>query len=173
MRITRSDLQLFGYTEGCPKCTDIENGGNRNWIRHDDNCKLRLYLAFKESNHSKWQTVKHLFENPEFKKNELDREGAKELPAANSERLLFEQDASQARDSLAANAIGEEDMVDDEPIDAAMEAQLNLPEEDVADIFAEDDEEMPCVDEAVDGTDAMIDYLRMAKVDRTKVTPHR
>ena len=167
LRITRSDLQQFGYTEACPKCIDIENGGKRDWLRHTTNCKLRLYLAFKENNHSKWQTVKHLFEDPEFKKAELDREGAKDVPAASSERLVFEQNTPQASRSRDANAVGEDDMADDEPLDAAMDNAFSLPEEDVADLFAPDDEDMPRAEVAVDDTDAMIDSLRMAGVDRT------
>ena len=89
LRITKSDLRQFGYTDECPKCADIEKGGDRSWLRHNDNCKIRLYLAFKESDHAKWKSVRHLFEDPEFSQGDVDKEG-KSTPVASPDRLMFE-----------------------------------------------------------------------------------
>ena len=60
-RITGRDLRLYGYHPGCPKCDDLQNYG-KSYRYHNDECKLRLYLAFKEADDPKYQRVKELIE---------------------------------------------------------------------------------------------------------------
>ena len=59
-RITAHDIERFGYSDDCPRCKDLEEKG-KSYRHHNDACKLRFYLEFKEANHAKWRAVQHLF----------------------------------------------------------------------------------------------------------------
>ena len=65
VRITQRDLRLYGYHDGyCPKCSALQRGQKNN-VKHSDECLLRLYLAFKEAGDYKYQNVKHIVEGGE------------------------------------------------------------------------------------------------------------
>ena len=63
LRITQIDLDRYGYSDGCPKCTDLRNGKKISSKPHNDQCRVRIYLHYKEDNHPKWRAVRHLFED--------------------------------------------------------------------------------------------------------------
>ena len=79
IRITQKDIEQFGYTENCPKCTDLQRGKIITSKPHSQECRLRMYLHYKESNHPKWLAVRHLLEDhdtdPKFKSVQVDKEG--------------------------------------------------------------------------------------------------
>ena len=60
-RITGRDLRLYGYHSGCPKCEDLQKDG-RSFRAHSEECRLRLYLAFKEADDYKYRLVRDLIE---------------------------------------------------------------------------------------------------------------
>lgn len=45
VRITDKDLRLYGYTDGCPKCEDLQKGNRKSFRHHNDECRLRLYTC--------------------------------------------------------------------------------------------------------------------------------
>ena len=103
LRIAQIDIDQFGNSENCPKCRDLKAGKITTTKLHNDECRLRFYLCFKESNHAKWQAVKHILEDqdsdPKFRLQHVDKEGAPVMPPALfeteplSEDIGFRQDA--------------------------------------------------------------------------------
>ena len=78
IRITLKDCQRFGFTEGCHRCLDLEAGAYRTNSHHNDNCRLRMYLAFRDANTAKWREVRHMVEpepDGKFHRNHVDPEG--------------------------------------------------------------------------------------------------
>ena len=63
-RITATDLRKYGFhPAGCPKCEDVKLGIHKGWFKpHNQECRLRIYLSWKESNDPKYRQVAHLFE---------------------------------------------------------------------------------------------------------------
>ena len=55
-------IRRFGFTPECPRCLDLETGAFRTDRRHNDDCRLRMRLAFREANNAQWRTVRHLVE---------------------------------------------------------------------------------------------------------------
>ena len=80
IRLTAKDFRRFGFTPGCPRCLDLEAGAFRTERHHNDDCRLRMYLAFREANNAKWRAVRHLVE-PEpdaaFNRQNVDLEEAR------------------------------------------------------------------------------------------------
>ena len=61
-KIMARDLERYGYTDECPRCTDIQRGNLRSFRNHTDQCKMRIYFAWKEHDDPKYLKVKHLLE---------------------------------------------------------------------------------------------------------------
>ena len=55
IRITRPDIERFGYTPGCPRCTAMEVGDHESTAGHNDTCRTRMYGEYKRTNHPKWR----------------------------------------------------------------------------------------------------------------------
>ena len=53
IRITRADLDKYGYTPHCDRCLDIEAGAYGTKAHHSDECHLRSYLKYYENNDKK------------------------------------------------------------------------------------------------------------------------
>ena len=53
LRITLKDLQEFGFTDGCPRCEAMQAGEYRTKKLHSEECRLRLYLPYQQTNHPK------------------------------------------------------------------------------------------------------------------------
>ena len=65
MKITNRDLRLYGYTAGCERCESLlRNPDIQSWMHrhHSDECRLKMYLSWKEAEDPKWDAVKHLVE---------------------------------------------------------------------------------------------------------------
>ena len=95
LRITLKDLQDFGFTPRCPRCSDLKNGRYSSKKNHSDECRLHVYLAYQENDHPKWQAVKHLFTaDKDFKEHQVDNEGAPSTPKPDLDAELYEGFAS-------------------------------------------------------------------------------
>ena len=57
IRITKRDLDRFGYEPGCPRCEDIQQGKANTRRHHNDACRMRMYCHFHDTNHPKWKAV--------------------------------------------------------------------------------------------------------------------
>ena len=120
IRITQKDLATFGYTEGCRRCDEMRRGvshKNSKCRDHTDECRLRLYLAYKEGNHEKYNRVRHLIENPEFDTGQVDKEGAAATPRASPDSMLYERGQPSAHPK-ESNGIGDDDELTPEEIEA-------------------------------------------------------
>ena len=54
IRITKRDLENYGYTGGCPRCADLEYGHANTKKAHNEECRARMYLKHKEMSDEKW-----------------------------------------------------------------------------------------------------------------------
>ena len=54
IHITKADLETFGTTPGCPRCTDIDFGRHKTTKNHSRECRLRMYLQYTEAGLPKW-----------------------------------------------------------------------------------------------------------------------
>ena len=62
IRVTARDHGLYGYTSGCKRCDDLQNGANRPHRHHSNESRLKMYLAWEEHGDVKWNAVKHIVE---------------------------------------------------------------------------------------------------------------
>ena len=67
-RITARDLRMYGFTPGCPRCSDLRvrghqgrRGPSHNTSKeHSSECRLRMYLAWETNNDPKFERIKHI-----------------------------------------------------------------------------------------------------------------
>ena len=150
LRITLKDLQDFGYSDKCPRCSDLQKGIFKTKRNHSTDCRMRIYLAYKDHDHPKWRAAKHLFEDPTdqpLHKGNIDAEGSSSTPKA-----LFEDSVPNAA-SDEANHIGH-DGRDAESILADEAAQVAFNDEDNATPKFQGDSEMDVADLFYDPVDA-------------------
>ena len=57
VRITRKDLEKFGYEPECPRCEDLQAGRFKSKRNHSDVCRLRMYCHFQATNDPKWRAI--------------------------------------------------------------------------------------------------------------------
>ena len=69
IRITRADITSFGSTPGCPRCADIDYGLHQTKKSHSRECRLRMYMQYREHDSPKWRAVKHLIEPNDVEPN--------------------------------------------------------------------------------------------------------
>ena len=62
LRISAKDLRNYGFTDGCRRCADLQSQEPTRFRNHSDECRLRIYLEFKENDDHRWRGVKHLIE---------------------------------------------------------------------------------------------------------------
>ena len=83
LRITLTDLNDFGFSERCPRCEDLQAGIYGTKKVHGKECRFRIYLNFKKTNHPRRREVKHLLEpEDKFDAEHVDVEGAEVIPQA-------------------------------------------------------------------------------------------
>ena len=130
-----ADFKQFGWTDGCPRCLDLQAGAFQSKRNHTQECRLRMYLHFREANHHKWRKVKHLVE-PEpdapFRKDHIDLEGAQPsvIPGALDGRNVFEHSESHEPDLEQDQAPAMEGIyVDDEQLQAREAAGVGFADE--------------------------------------------
>ena len=176
VRITNRDLRLYGYHPGrCLKCDDLRLGVANSWRRHSEECRLRIYEAYRQAKDPKFKSVEHLFQDID-----QSRPGADPLAEV-------DQDAPDLRGSLASETAiapdvplrNSDDYEDDEPgqpgawdperfrdpeFQSFAEQDANDPDMDMfmpSEAEAEDDDDM----NAAVGDDSMMDALLNAGVD--------
>ena len=44
-KIMARDLERYGYTDDCPRCSDIKRGNHRSFRNHTDPNKIRIYFG--------------------------------------------------------------------------------------------------------------------------------
>ena len=44
VRITQADLKKYGYSEGCPRCTDLSRGHQKTNKSHSEECGISIYV---------------------------------------------------------------------------------------------------------------------------------
>ena len=65
-RITDRDLKKYGFHPGCPKCDILSQGKKCTWeAKHSDECRLRLYKAYKDHGDYKYKLVKEYLDSLE------------------------------------------------------------------------------------------------------------
>ena len=72
IRITARDHRLYGYTSGCTRCDDLKRNADKPHRHHNNECRLRMYLAWKEHGDVKWNAVKHIVE-PDVEERPSDK----------------------------------------------------------------------------------------------------
>ena len=61
IRITKADLVRYGYTDGCPRCTDLRGGAKDSTHNNPEDCRFRVYGEWEAHTDPKWiLLVKHL-----------------------------------------------------------------------------------------------------------------
>ena len=163
IRITANDIERFGYSDDCPRCQDLEGKG-KSYRHHNDACRLRFYLEFKESNHPKWRAVKHLFDedkDAKFSSAQVDPERAPKTPRADLSTNLFEEAPESPRRRNEPNSVNDdfqqqaEDLQLSEAVDASMREQeeqyppdiKEMDEDELADMFGDFNSDMEDGDE--------------------------
>ena len=167
IRITKADIERFGYSDDCPRCHDLESSG-KSYRHHTDACRLRFYLQYKETNHPKWRAVKHLFDDKGDEKAKSD--GQPPTPRSSPAKELFEQAPASPRHSNEPNSVlDQEEMQVDRAIAESMAEQeedmapSELNEADIADLFCDSpDSNMDDPDATMEGA------LLMAGVSKAK-----
>ena len=86
-RITEKDLRKYGYSERCPRCTDLQRGFRRTQKHHSEECRLRIYQSWKEADDPKYLKIRHLLE-PEA---ETQEPGHVDLEAASEDRVVIDK----------------------------------------------------------------------------------
>ena len=54
IRITKADLVKYGYTDGCPRCSDLRGGAKDSTHNHTEDCRFRVYGEWEAHNDPKW-----------------------------------------------------------------------------------------------------------------------
>ena len=57
VRITQADLTKYGYSEGCPRCTDLIRGHHKTNRSHSEECRTRIYGEYKTQDSGKSRLV--------------------------------------------------------------------------------------------------------------------
>ena len=96
IRITRADLNAYGSTPGCPRCADIEYGLHQTKKSHSRECRLRMYLQYREHDSPKWRAVRHLLDPSDAQKKDLppvdEERGQIDLPPPSQNDLPLPHD---------------------------------------------------------------------------------
>ena len=171
-RITMKDLRTYGFHPGsCLRCDDCRRGIANSWRRHSDECRWRVYKAYRDAGDPKYQNVKHLFEDetkPVTEAGEVDLSGSpaaasssaarEEVPAAPLSEIPLREDSNEIDDEPESRGRWNPDGY--RPGELA-EADANDPS---IDMFLPDDEGDTAMDDEVT-ENQMADALLDAGVD--------
>ena len=58
IRITRADLNSYGYSPGCPRCNDLRSGKIHSNSNHTEECRYRIYSEWENNRNPKWLKAK-------------------------------------------------------------------------------------------------------------------
>lgn len=167
VRITDKDLRTYGYTDNCPKCGDLQ-AGRRSFKAHSDECRLRVYMHWRDAHDQKYEKVKHIIEGEaDSGQVDLPAEVEEPRPRPSSSRREEPAEASVVPPPTPiSHAVDDEEEEPTGRWDPA--AHRDLPdspmeenEDDVAAQFMDSDD-----DAMDDGQDRMVSYLVTAGVPR-------
>ena len=82
----------------------LRTGSGKPWLRHSDPCRYRLYLAFHETNHPRYNQIRHLVEGDDEPEA---APAAEEKPAEDAAPAAEEKPAEEAAPAEAAPAAEE------------------------------------------------------------------
>ena len=57
MMITQKDIDMYGETDGCPKCARYASGVKPGGVLHSEECRDRFYRMMEAGDHPKWKTI--------------------------------------------------------------------------------------------------------------------
>ena len=156
VRITDRDLRLYGHTEGCPKCDDLTRGNKKTGRNHSQECRLRMYLSWKENEDYKYTRVRHLLETDDDGQVDL-KDAPRGIPP--TPKIDVEQD--EGRSGVWDPSYHEGDWDFEDPLveeNSAMDVAMD--EDELAATYTmEDEDTSPPKD-----SDSMMDYLISAGV---------
>ena len=58
IRITRRDLENYGYTPDCPRCEQLRTGRINSDANHSEECRHRIYAEWEAHDDPKWEKAK-------------------------------------------------------------------------------------------------------------------
>ena len=96
MRITMKDLETYGYTPGCTRCSDLQKKKHRTNKHHSVECRTRMYLCYEENHDPKFQAIRHLIEPNKSEETHIEKD---ELPVPSHEPA-----AAQSSDTPCENS---------------------------------------------------------------------
>ena len=161
VRITKGDLEKYGYTPGCPRCARMELGPTKSTVGHNDVCRRRLYWHFKDSGDVKWRRA-HDDLQGDFARSSGERwfrelrpdnapkdDDADEPPPAKAARRAPPTVSPPASEQAEEPVENFEDFIDESDNEEFKEpdhkrirrSQREQPESEVADLFAPSDDE--------------------------------
>jgi hypothetical protein len=155
-KIMAKDLERYGYSDDCPRCSDIQRGNLRSFRNHTDQCKMRIYFAWKENKDPKYLKVKHLLEPSADEPTDADV-----LAAADFE---YDHDAPHAAPHVPnpPNPVGP---APQSPTSFVADAGVDEPEPPCLLSANEDDIHDVFMDGPDDSVDNMVDYLVLSGAD--------
>ena len=68
-KITDKDLRLYGVSHNYPRCSGLQKGKRHPFRPHSVECRLRVYLSWKEHDNLRYKRIRHLLE-PDAEKEE-------------------------------------------------------------------------------------------------------
>ena len=84
IRITKADLDKYGFTSGCPRCADLQSGARDSTHNHSEDCRFRIYGEWEAKSDPKWILLSRQLESEypkdEVREGEVDAEGHQRLP---------------------------------------------------------------------------------------------
>ena len=106
VRITKKDLARHGFTQGCPRCADLELGRVDSRKNHNAECRARMYGKFEAEKNQKYAKVRAERERAE--QENLPMPNFVDLDAADYDRWLS-REATKSPVS-AESVVGDEDI---------------------------------------------------------------
>ena len=105
-RITEKDLRKYGYSDNCPRCTDLQRGLRKTQRHHSDECRLRVYQAWKDAEDPKYLKVKHIIEPdvPKPESGHVDLDAASEEIVIDKHGIRHHMGRAQAHDDFPGDA---------------------------------------------------------------------
>jgi len=179
IRITRSDLNKYGFTPGCRRCNDLRSGKALSRENHSEDCRLRIYGDWEANNDPKWRAAERELQIDStatgVAPQDIELEGIDRLdrPARSSNQPKSKSTARSSSErqvdedvAIAEGGIDREaypDDLDDDTMHVDVPTGRGFDpderEEDVADIFFGDGD-----DEEVQMTDSLV----LAGVDQAE-----
>ena len=57
IRVTKKDLEKYGFSPNCPRCEAIQRGVVDPQQHHTEDCRFRIYSEWEQHNDPKWKLL--------------------------------------------------------------------------------------------------------------------